>query len=366
MVISSYGGFLLEGEYWRGFPLIGCGGSSKGVGRISHNYRRAGELYGQAAADLMITVCDLWPLDAREFAGLKVLSWLPVDTSSRLGMPDRIQLAAAANKCARFEPVAMSRHGAALIAAELGRKPAMIPHMVAADYRPGSRTEWRHEQGISTDAFLVSTVGVNGDYPCRKGFPELLAAWQVFCEAHPTLDARLYMHTQISPGVEGVDLMEIARSLGLRRQVGWPDQEMRLADLHGPSYMAGMYRASDATVFASLGEGFCVPAAESMACGTPVIAARGSALTDRVIDVRLTGEGTGWLCDTQPSWSKLHNAWWHVPLVRALAECLEAAYAAREDRGLRRRCKIASAGYRPGEIIPQWSAAIGRLLEQTA
>lgn len=340
VILSIYGGFIMEGRYWNDFQILSCGGTSKGVGRIAYNYERA-------KADVLITVCDLWPLDAREFKGLNVISWLPVDTSNRIGMPDRIQLAAARELCSSFRPVAMSRHGQQLLEAE-GFAAYLVPHMVAGNYKTGDRHSWRAENGISPSAFLVSTVGVNGDFPCRKGFPELLAAWQPFAEAHPS--ARLYMHTQQSPGVEGVDLIEIAKSLGIRNSVGWPDQLKRLSDLHSADYMAGMYRASDAAVFASLGEGFCVPALEAMACGTPVIASAGSALVDRV-----TPE-TGVLVATQPAWSKLHQAWWHLPLVPAINAALEDMFL--RARTMRRAAKLAAAPYRAAEVIPAWCAIL--------
>jgi glycosyltransferase involved in cell wall biosynthesis len=315
--------------------VLSCGGTSKGVGRIAFNYRRAG-------ADFMITVCDLWPLDAREFEGLHVVSWMPVDCTP-LSMLDQLQLEAARKLCASFTPVAMSRHGQAMMA-QAGFDTPLVPHMLQDQFTTGDRMAWRREHGIPEDCFLISTVGVNGDFPCRKGFPELLCAFQVLTERHKR--ARLYMHTQISPGIEGVDLMEICKTLGLRDQVGWPNQQHRLADLHGADYMAGMMRASDVMCFPSLGEGFCVPAIEAMACGTPVIASRGSALTERV------PPGSGWLVNVQPAWCKLHNRWWHLPLVADLTRCLENAYrSAHLMRGLATK---AAAPYLRGWVMPLW------------
>lgn len=332
---SAYGGFIRE-EGWETIPILGCGGTSKGVGRIAHNYRRA-------KADVMITVCDLWPLDAREFEGLNVVSWLPVDCAP-LGMPDQIQLRSAAEICNRFRVVAMSQHGRDMLAG-FGYDAPVIPHMVDPVYKPGDRTAWRREHGIPDGAFLLSTVGVNGDYPSRKAFPELLAAFQVFSERHS--DARLYMHTQISPGVEGVDLMQIMKTLGMGQVVGFPDQLKRLADLLGPDYMAGMMRASDAGVFATMGEGFCVPAAEYQACGTPVIVSRGSALMERA-----KPGITGWRCQVQPSWAKLHNAWWHVPIVDHLVDCMESAH--RSAARMRRASAEQAIPLRPAKIIKKW------------
>jgi glycosyltransferase involved in cell wall biosynthesis len=344
---SAYGGFIREelwddehGEY--GIPVLACGGTSKGVGRIAHNYRRAN-------ADVMITVCDLWPLDAREFEDLNVVSWLPVDCDP-LGMPDQIQLRSARELCRSFTPVAMSGHGQRMLDAHGVSSTHLIPHMIAPEYKTGDRWSWRKENGIPDSEFLVSTVGVNGDYPCRKGFPELLAAWQVFSGRHP--DARLYMHALISPGVEGVDLMQIAKSLDLGRTVGFPDQLKRMSDQLGPEYMAGMYRASDVFVMPSLGEGFSVPVIEAMACGTPVIASSNSALADRDCWEYVA---------TQPSWNKLHNAWWSVPIIASLVEGLERAYREARDPLVRRAVKQSAAPYRPEVVMPMWLDLLSKL-----
>ena len=351
VAFSCYGGFIRE-EPFEGIPVLACGGTSKGVGRIAHNYRRAG-------ADVMITLCDLWPLDAREFQGLSVISWLPVDCEP-LGWPDQIQLAAAARLCASFRVVAMSQHGRRMTEDKGYPVAAVIPHMADPVYRTGDRWKWRDENHIPRDAFLVGSVGVNGDYPCRKGFPELLAAFQPFSERHP--DARLYLHTVASPGTEGVDLYEIIKSLGLSRRVGFPDQLERLADQHTAEWMASMYRGLDVLAMPSLGEGFSVPCIEAAACGTPLIATTHSAIGER---------SPRWPVASQPQRAKLHNAWWGVPLVASLAEALEDAY--RELRQpaveggpslIRRAAKLSAQKYRPEAVIPQWTAlleSIGRL-----
>lgn len=340
VIYSVYGGFIREKPF-DGIPVLACGGTSKGVGRIAHNYRRA-------QADVMIVVADLWPLDAREFEGLNVMAWLPVDCDP-LGMPDQLQLNAARARCKTFAPVAMSEHGQRMLKSH-GFDAPVIHHMLSPEYRTGDRHSWRQENGIPDGAFLVSTVGVNGDYPCRKGFPELLAAFQVFAERHQ--DVLLYMHTQASPGVEGVDLMQIAKSLGLGKRIGFPDQLKRMADLLGPEYMAGMYRASDLFVMPSLGEGFSVPVIEAMACGTPVLASANSALLDR---------DAAWYVDVQPTWNKLHNAWWATPQVSALINGLEEAYTYAREPGARRMAKQTAAKYRPELIMPQWLDLLKRL-----
>lgn len=333
--ISAYGGFIQEGTYWEGIRIYSCGGTAKGVGRISYNYKRHN-------ADVVIVICDFWVVDARELDGMYVISWIPIDCEP-LSMLDELQLNVARERCGAFIPVAMSEHGKRMLS-RLDFDAPVIPHMVHPAYAPGSRSAWRKENGIPSDAFLISTVGVNGDYPCRKGFPETLMAFQVFAERHP--EARLYMHTQISPGIEGVDLMEICKSLGLKNQVGFPDQLMRLSDLHGQDYMAGMMRASDVGSFAGYAEGFCVPAEEFKACGTPIVATRAAALAER---------DAAWWCATQPFWSKLHNRWWQMPIVSSLVDCYERAYREARIPGGARKAAVKSAErYKVDEVITRW------------
>lgn len=334
VIASCYGGFIRE-EPFEGIPVLACGGSSKGVGRIAGNYHRA-------KADAMIIVADLWPFTPAEFEGLTVIPWIPSDCTP-LSMLDARAVAQCAEVCERFLPVAMTQHGRANLEGA-GIDAPVIPHMLDPVYKPGDRSAWRTEHSIDPDAFLVSAVGVNGDYPCRKAFPELLAAFQVFAERHE--DARLYLHTLAWSGVEGVDLFEIMRTLGLNGKVGFPDQYRRQADLLGADYMAGMYRASDVLSSATMGEGFGVPVIESLACGTPVIGSNASSYPE------LITRKTGWLCDIQPSWAKLHNRWWSVPLVASLVECLEAAYGS--AKSMRHSAAASVERYRPESVIPQW------------
>jgi glycosyltransferase involved in cell wall biosynthesis len=341
VTISAYGGFLRE-EPWEGIPLLSCGGTTKGVGRIAHNYRRA-------RADVMIPLMDFWCLDARELDGLVVMPWVPVDVTP-LGMLDHLQLEHARKACATLRPVAMSAHGQAMLA-DAGFEAALIPHMISPEYAPGDRAAWRRENGIPADVFLISSVGVNGDTYDRKAFTLALAAFQVFAEKHR--NARLYLHTTYRSGTEGVDLLEVAKTLGLRDQVGFPDQLMRMADLHGPEYMAGMMRASDVMSQATRGEGFGVPIVEAMACGTPVIGSRCTSMPE------LIPREAGWLCDVQPEWYVLHNRWRATPLVADLVRCYEKAYGG--ARLMRSAAAAEGRKYRPEVVIPMWEKALADL-----
>jgi glycosyltransferase involved in cell wall biosynthesis len=127
---------------------------------------------------------------------------------------------------------------------------------------------------------------------------------------------------------------------------------MRLSDLHTQEYMAGMMRASDIGSFAGYAEGFCVPAEEFKACGTPIVATRAGALAERE---------AAWWCESQPFWSKLHNRWWRMPLVSSLVQCYEQAYReARKpgDAGPRKLAAKSASRYRAEHVIPMWDAVL--------
>lgn len=96
--------------------------------------------------------------------------------------------------------------------------------------------------------------------------------------------------------------------------------------------MADLVRAADTTIFTTKGEGFCLPAAESLACGVPVIAPNGSAFTDYVT------EDVGYFIDTHPEpvYGMPHIPWyyatqfWHKVDLMNLRKRMREAYTDRK------------------------------------
>lgn len=345
VVISAFGGFVQEGE-WEGMRLLACGPDPKGAELIGANYARA-------KAEALITVMDFWVLNPERFAGMDyVLPWVPVDTHD-LSKLDRMKLFYAKGNC-RLRPVAMSEHGKRMMEqAEInlgtGDIP-VIPHCVRPEMTPGDRAEWRKAHHIPQDVFLIGMVGVNEGYPDRKAFDTTMCAFQMFHAKHK--NARLYLHS-IAQHKQGLDLIEMARSLGLEKEIGFPGQAERLLDLHSAGWMAGMHRACDVTTAASRGEGFGIPIIESMACGTPVVGSRCSAITERI-----TPE-SGWLCDVQPQWNQMHARWWHTPIIKSLLHCYERAYAG--ARLMRGGAAKEGAKYQADLVLPLWDKLLRSL-----
>lgn len=120
--------------------------------------------------------------------------------------------------------------------------------------------------------------------------------------------------------------------------------------------MAELYRSVDCYVTASRGEGFCLPAAEAMACGIPVIAPHASAFKDYITEncgypVKVTEE---------PVYGMPHQPWyyatqtWYRSNVLDLRRRMREAVAlpdARQDRG--QKALEAVRPFAP-EKIGQW------------
>lgn len=84
---------------------------------------------------------------------------------------------------------------------------------------------------------------------------------------------------------------------GAKNELGFPSSTIEIASLPEQE-MACFYGAAQALLLPSRYEGFGLPALEAMACGCPVVAARGSSLTELVRDAGILlspDEPTGWI-----------------------------------------------------------------------
>lgn len=308
VAISAYAGVHEDGRLWEGMPILNCGGKEYGNGMIGYNASRH-------QADVVILLCDAFSIEPGQLKGLTVYPWMPVDCKP-LGELDHMWLKMA-SQAATIHPVAMSRHGQQMIR-DAGYEAAYVPHAIdTATFSPGSGSNWRREQNIPQDAFLISLVGVNGGRPERKSFTRQMEAFKLFSDRHKK--AALYIHA-MPQNNQGVNLLKAAISLGLQGRVMFADELLRNADAHDSAYMAGMYRAADFHTQCAMAEGFGVPIIEAMACSTPVVGTRCSAITE------LIPPDAGKLVNGDRHWAYLHNSWWVNPHVSEIDRAYEQMY----------------------------------------
>lgn len=339
VAISAYAGVHEDGRDWHGVTILSTGGKAYGSGCTAGNYARWD-------AGLLITVMDPWTLDPAQLAGLHVMAWMPID-ADRLSYMEKQWLERLRATAASVRPVAMSQHGRRLLAAE-GWAVPVVPHAAGPEFYPaadGGRA-WRRSIGLGDRDFVITKVGVNNSDD-RKSFEVTLLAFAQFAAKRP--EARLYLHCE--PQLRDCpNLVVMARDLGLRGRVAFAGEHQRAADLVTAAQMRGIYNGSDVLDATSKGEGFGVPIVEALACGTPVIGCRNSAVTEKI------SPEYGWLVGGQRTWARHHQAWWVQPSAAELARAYEKARTS--ARTMRRAAAAAGARYDLTEMTACWREAL--------
>ena len=270
---------------------------------------------------LLMTLFDVWVLKAPNLDKVpNIASWVPIDHAPC--PPEVLKWLVRPN----VMPIAMSKFGKAELD-KAGVRSLYVPHAIDAMYHPtktirdnaNQTLSGRKIMGFNDDQFVVMMTAANkGVMPCRKSFGENLLAFSIFAAKHP--DAVLYMHTEASASMGGIDLNNLAKSVGI------PDDRIKFVDpylyrLGLPVHaMAALYTDADVLLSASMGEGFGIPVIEAQACGTRVIVSNFTAQPELV--------GDGFIVEGQPFWDPLQNAFFFMPHVASIVAALEDAYNA--------------------------------------
>jgi alpha-1,3-rhamnosyl/mannosyltransferase len=116
----------------------------------------------------------------------------------------------------------------------------------------------------------LPTVLYVGEYGPHKGFAEAFAAAGLIAEAG--FPHRLEMVGFLAPWYEPI----------VRELHAASPQPERIRLLGYVDDVVDAYQRADALIVTSRYEGFCLPALEAMACGTPVVAFNNSAISETV------------------------------------------------------------------------------------
>lgn len=158
--------------------------------------------------------------------------------------------------------VAYTQFGQRVLYDEAGVESDVIYHGVEHDIF--------HRRDVDKDKrFTVLAVNRNS---MRKNYADTFLAFDRFRYKHD--DALLVVHAKRQD--VGVDLDDLIRRYDLHNHVQITDGEMSKQQL------SELYNRADVKISASIGEGFGLTDAESIACGTPVIAQDCSATTEVV------------------------------------------------------------------------------------
>lgn len=304
-VMANYGlsGSIMEYDGYRVYP---GGYTSWGNDAIADT----AEHWFAGDPGFILTLYDAWTFKPDSFGNYPVACLAPVDHTP---LPPRVR--------AFFEqsgayPMAYSRFGEASMRAA-GLDPLYVPHSIDTSvYRP--RADAKTHIGLPSDRFLVGMVSTNkGTAPSRKAFDVAFRAFALF-QRTVSADAILYVHSERDGLMQGIDLPVLASHYEI------PEDNLIFADQRAirlgtitPGEMAYIYSAFDVLSFATMGEGFGLPALEAQACGTPVI------LSDFSAQAELAG--CGWKVPGQLWFDHMQAADMMIPSDVVMVEALSEA-----------------------------------------
>jgi len=336
---------------WEGIPVYPRGLDAYSNDVIPAYAMDFGRPTGQQAA--VITLFDCWVFRGGGWDVLdRVASWVPID---HFPAPKPvIEWLSRPN----VTPIAMSKFGLdAINRADV--EALYVPHAIDTDvFRPtdvvvGSdgTVSAREYLGIPEDAYVIGMVSANKGRVDRKSFAESFMAAGMFMQAHD--DVWLYLHTEPSPAMDGLDLRALLAATGV------PMDRVKFVDSYPyrmgipKEALAGIYTAMDVLLQPSRGEGFGLPSVEAQACGTPVIVANATAQPELV--------GDGWTVEVQPTWDTGQGCWFFTPVIGSIVDALGEAYE--RGRGRSEKAREFALDYDADVVFDQyWRPALDILL----
>ncbi len=139
------------------------------------------------------------------------------------------------------------------------------------------REQFRRNLGFEPDTFVIGIVKMNKG--TRSALPEQLEIIKIFKDQNPDIRIGIYLHTELN-AENGYNLSVVLKMLGLSEITRNADLYKYFAGGYSDIQMAKMFNACDVTMGCTYSEGFGMPVAESIACGTPVVAGNYTSLTE--------------------------------------------------------------------------------------
>lgn len=211
---------------------------------------------------------------------------------------------------------------------------SIVPHGVDLSifhmYTEDVKDRLRRELNLEGKVVFTSVVANIGD---RKDIPTLLKGFKLFLEQEKAKDAVLILWTNTFH-VRGIsyDIARLVKRYGLTRHVILPTPQPPYL-WYGDTFLAKIYNVSDWSIFTTSGEGFLLPALESMACGVPIIAPSHTALlehlgidkpVEKVVETE-RGIAMPYHIERPTLWTPTHQEY-KFTLPQTVAEALSLAY----------------------------------------
>jgi len=339
---------LPSGKRVEVLPLLGA----KAVADLINKY-----YIPEFKLDIIIGFMDAFGIEYLNDAKVPVVGWIPIDGPFTAKWKHYVRNF--------YKVLAYSRFGYNELKKWFpASKVGYIPHAVSDAFRPLDKDEIREEfeelYGVPKDSFLVVNVGAN--VGPRKELPQMMLTFKRFVERGHG-DAHLFMHTNAyATFPRGYDLLEWRRMLKMEKHIHFPRYDPIVSPVSN-ELLARVHNAADVYWQNSVAEGFGLPIAEAMACGTPVMAPLNSAQVELV-------EGHGWPIENVPEDVYVQIPvyvpqlpTYPVPNQRSALEKLEEAYDNPDQRKQYGEAahRYIEENHRWSVVMPKWFRALDEI-----
>lgn len=301
----------------------------KGSIEAVYGYRKLWWLASIVEPDLIFFLNDPWVIDKymqykpSDFPEtVKFLAYYPID-----GGPMRKKWMELLEKDFSAQ-VCYSIFAENIIIESLGHKPKnlyQVYHGVDTNYFfPVDQQIARTKLGIPLDSFVVGMIARN---QFRKRFDLLVKGFAKFAEDKENV--KLYLHTALED--VGFDIIDLAGQLGLQGKTQEPGKgkliltpDLRVEQGVPKEMLNYIYNSLDVHALISLGDGFGLPVAESMAVACPQLVSDHSCLKELVegSNAGLLAKNSAWIMHTSGI-----NTWGGVSDTDDIADKLEQLYS---------------------------------------
>jgi len=269
----------------------------KGPVEAVYGYRKMWWLAKEMEPDVIFILNDPWVIEKYlqfkpdDFdTPIKMIAYYPVDGGPmRKRWMQMLESKFAAQVC-------YSAYAENIVTQSLGHRPKnlyQIYHGVDTSvFKPINQSVARGSLGIPTDLFVVGMVARN---QYRKRFDLLINGFAKFAQDKDNV--KLYLHTALED--VGYDIVDLADQAGLEGKLILTE-DLRV-DQGVPKEMLNLiYNSMDVHALISLGDGFGLPVAESMAVGCPQLVSDHSCLKELVEGSQggLTVKNVAWIAHT--------------------------------------------------------------------
>lgn len=171
-----------------------------------------------------------------------------------------------------------------------------IPDVFSPHSKDKARESLEERYGIPKEGFLVTNVGAN--VGMRKELPLMMKTFARFVkDGHR--DAHLFIHTNAyGSWPRGYDLLSWRHDVGMDENIHFPVYDPILLPASNEE-LAEIHSAADIYWQNSVAEGFGLPIAEAMACGTPAMVPDNSAQVEFIVNENGL-QSRGFLIDSLP------------------------------------------------------------------